>query len=67
MYVIITYLVLAALITALGIVLFAGSIMIVLVETGAQAIANAVGLHAHVLSHARLRPDESTRRHEMHA
>lgn len=67
MYVIVTFLVLAALITALGIILFAGSIMFVLVETGAQAIANAVRPHAHALAHAQLRPEEPTRRHEMHA
>lgn len=67
MYVIVTYLVLAALIAAVGAVLFVGSIAFVLAESGAQAIARTARLHVHALAHVRLRPEEPQRRNEMHA
>lgn len=67
MYVIVTYLVLAALIIAVGVALFVGSIAFVLAETGAQAIARSARTHAHALAHVRLRPEEPPRRNEMHA
>lgn len=67
MYVIVTYLVLAVLIAAVGACLLVGSILVVLAETGAQAVARVFRTHAHALARVQLRPEESPRRNEMHA
>lgn len=67
MYVIITYLVWAALIAAIGIALFIATTLMVAIEAGTQAIAKSIRLHAHALTHAHLQPQASPSRREMHA
>lgn len=67
MYIVVTFLVLAALVVALAVALFVVSVVFLVAETGAKAMARNVCLHAQALWHVRLRPQESPHRNEMRA